>query len=92
MRGVRDFEADPRYTGATEVVTLDPAKSEEAKLLGQLKVALDIQEAVTVLLAPPGAVLGTCLGATSKSQIVAMLDKANMSCGSGGCGPSSGAG
>jgi len=92
MRGVRDFEADPQYKGATEVVTLDPAKSEDAKLLGQLRVAPDIQEAVTVLLAPPGAVLGTFQGATSKSQIVAMLNKANMACGSGGCGPSSGAG
>jgi hypothetical protein len=92
MQGVRDFEADPRYTGATEVVTLDPAKSEEAKLLGQLSVDPDTKEAVTVLLAPPGAVLGTCQGATSKSQIVAMLDKAKVSCGSGGCGPSSGAG
>lgn len=92
MRGVRDFEADPRYKGATEIVTVDPARSEEAKLLGQLRVAPDIQEAVTVLLAPPGSVLGTFQGATSKSQIVAMLDKANVACGSGGCGPSSGAG
>lgn len=87
MRGVRDFEADPSYKGATEVVTLDPAKSEEAKLLGQLRVAPDIQEAVTVLLAPPGVVLGTLEGATSKSQIAAMLSKANMACGPGGCGP-----
>ena len=92
MRGIRDFEADPSYKGATEVVTLDPTKSEDAKLLGQLRVAPDIQEAVTVLLAPPGAVVGTFQGVTSKSQIVAMLNKANMACGSGGCGPASGGG
>jgi len=92
MRGVRDFEADPQYKGATEVVILDPARSEDAKLLGQLRVAPDIQEAATVLLAPPGAVLGTLQGATSKSQIVAMLSKANVACGAGGCGPASGGG
>lgn len=93
MQGVRDFQADPRFSGATEIVTLDPADEAEAPFLDDLQVPSDTKEAVTIFLAPPGAPIGKFEGATSKEQIVAALEKASSgccpggSCGPGGCGP-----
>jgi len=86
MKGVQDFKADRRFSGTTEIVILDPAKTEESKFLGQLGVAPDTKEAVTVFLAPPGTVVGKFQGATKKSQLEASLQKAAADCGTG-CGP-----
>ena len=82
LQGVQDFKADRRFASTTEIVTVDPAKTEEARFLGQLGVTPDTKEAVTVFLAPPGKVVGKFQGATTKSQ----LEKAAASCGTG-CGP-----
>jgi len=91
LQGVQDFKADRRFAATTEIVTVDPSKPEEAKFLGQLGVAPDTKEAVTVFLAPPGTVVGKFQGGTKKSQLEASLQKAAAACGTG-CGPSSGAG
>ncbi|MHC4505278.1 MAG: hypothetical protein ACYTFI_18395 [Planctomycetota bacterium] len=85
MRGVKDFAADAEYAKTTEVVTLDPADAAEAKFLGQIRVDPKASEATTVLLAPPGTIVGKFKGATDKGKLVAALK----ACGAG-CGPSSG--
>lgn len=89
MKGVNDFKADKRFTDATVVVVVDPADAGEAKLMGQLKVEPKTDEAVTVLLAPPGAVVGKFNGATNVDAVVSALTAATSGgCGPGGCGPS----
>ena len=85
MRGVKDFAADARYAKSTEVVTLDPTAAAEAKFLGQIKIGPKIEQATTVLLAPPGTIVGKFKGATDKGKLVAALK----ACGAG-CGPSGG--
>jgi len=86
--GVRDFKADSRFSQATEIVTLDPTDKAETKFLGQLQIDPKTGEAITVFLAPPGAVIAKFEGATDKNMLVATLQKAMAACGSGGCGPS----
>jgi len=86
MRGVSEFRSDPKYAKTTEVVMIDPSDAAEAQFLKNLKVDPHTPEAVTVLLAPPGKIVGTFKGATNKSTLVATVRKAASGCGSG-CGP-----
>ena len=92
MQGVRAFQVDARYGQATEIVTLDPSDAAEAKFLSQLQVDPQTEEAVTVLLAPPGRPVATFRGATDKKTLVATVQKSVSGCGTGcgpkGCGPS----
>ena len=86
MKGVREFAADERFGRATEIVTLDPADAVEADFLKDLRILPQTTEAVTVLLAPPGAPIARYDGATSKKELVETITRAS-SCGPGGCGP-----
>ena len=91
--GVADFVADTRFAGATEIVSLDPADPAEASFLQNLQVDPRSNTTVTVLLAPPGSVVGKFAGTVSKEQLVAKLQTAQSNpcaggkCGPGGCGP-----
>jgi len=88
MQGVRDFRADPQYREVTEIVTLDPADKAEASFLADLKISSKTADAVTALLAPPGAVIAEFKGQTTKKDLVAALQKASSGCCPGGaCGP-----
>jgi len=93
MQGVREFKADARFAGATEIVMLDPADPAEASFLADLKIDPKTDEATTVFLAPPGSAIAEYKGATDKAELAAVLQKANSggcaggSCGPGGCGP-----
>jgi hypothetical protein len=93
MQGIGDFKADSRFADATEVVSLDPADSEEAGFLADLNIPADTANAVTVFLAPPGMPIAMYEGATDKDQLVKTLESAGSgccpggSCGPGGCGP-----
>lgn len=89
MQGVRDFQTDPRFSQATEIVMLDPSDKAEASFLGDLRVPPETKDAVTVFLAPPGSPVGMFKGATNKDQLVETLEKASSGCCPGGsCGPS----
>lgn len=89
MKGVNDFKADAQFASFTEVVRVDPADEAEGKFLTQLKVDPKEQEAVTVFLAPPTAIIGQFKGATEKVTLASTLMKAAASggCGPGGCAP-----
>ena len=93
QRGVADFAADARFAGATEIVSVDPADPAEASFLQDLQVDPRSGTSVTVLLAPPGSVVGKFEGAVTKEQLVAKLQTAQSDpcaggkCGPGGCGP-----
>jgi hypothetical protein len=91
MRGVNDFKSDPRFAQFTEIVTIDPANKVEGKFISQLKIDPNTNGAITAFLAPPGSVIGKFEGATDKNMLLASLQRAMASCGSGcgpqGCGP-----
>lgn len=87
-RGVTDFKSDPEYGPVTDVVTLSAADATEAGFLQELKVDTRTPGPVTLLMAPPGAVVGKFEGAVTKKDLVAKLASAQSACGPGGkCGP-----
>lgn len=57
-QGVQEFQADELYLGRTELVSVQANDPQEAKFLGQLKVRTDQPTTTTVLMAPPGVMLG----------------------------------
>ena len=93
QQGAADFAADARFAGATEIVPIDATDPAEASFLQDLQVDPRVSNSVTVLLAPPGSVVGKFEGAVSKEQLVAKLKASQSSacaggkCGPGGCGP-----
>jgi hypothetical protein len=92
-QAVHDFKADERYAQATEVVVLNAAHQAEAQFLGELEIDAKSVKPVTVLMAPPGSVVGKFDAAVTKDQLVAKLAAAQSGCcpggkcGPGGCGP-----
>jgi len=85
MQGVNDFKADRLYAARSAIVSVDPTNETEADLLKKLRVSSETEEAVTVLMAPPGRPIATFTGATNKADIVAATKKAGS-----GCDPKSG--
>jgi hypothetical protein len=83
-KAAQDFKADARFAKFTEIVQIDPADEHEAKFVAQLRIEPMTGEALTALLAPPGAVVGVFPGEVKKDAMVAALVAAT----SGGCGPS----
>ena len=86
MRGVNDFKSDSRFAQLTEIVTIDPADKIEEKFIAQLKIDPNTDGAITAFLAPPGTIIGKYEGSTNKEMLLASLQQAMASCGSG-CGP-----
>jgi hypothetical protein len=88
QKGVKDFTADPQYAANTKVLGLNASDPAEAKFLADLKVDAQTAAPVTVLIAPPAAVVGAFTGNVTKEQLVAKLTAAQSSCCPGGkCGP-----
>ena len=93
QQGVADFVADTRFAGATEIVAIDPGDPAEASFLRNLQVDTRANASLTVLLSPPGSVVGTFAGDVTKEQLAAKLASAQSGCcpggkcGPGGCGP-----
>ncbi len=92
-KGVADFKADPRYGQATEIVLLNPRDETEAALLKDFQINPQTTTAVTVFLAPPGAMIGLFAPTATKDQMVAKLTASQSNpcaggkCGPNGCGP-----
>ncbi|MHB8901785.1 MAG: hypothetical protein ACYC6Y_23770 [Thermoguttaceae bacterium] len=92
-QGVQDFKADGRYGPATEVVLVNATDQAEAAFLQDLQVDPREPKPVTVLLAPPGAMVGKFDSRATKEQMVAQLTAAQSNpcaggkCGPNGCGP-----
>jgi len=87
-QGVNEFKADRLYAAQTTIVAVDPTNEAEADFLKKLRVSPETEEAVTVLMAPPGRPIATFTGATKKVAIVAATKKAGSKCDpkSGCCG------
>ncbi len=87
LMGVDAFRSDARFRTASERVMLDPKDAAEASFLSDLQVDPDVAVATTLLLVPPGSILASLDGATTKEDFLAALRSAP-ACGPGGCGPS----
>jgi hypothetical protein len=85
MQGVKEFAADAQYGKTTVIITVDPTDAAEESFLRQLKVDPKTNEAVTVFLAPPGAIVGTYKGEVKKDVLLAAAKTA-----AAGCNPASG--
>jgi hypothetical protein len=87
MKGASGFVSDPRFKAYTTQVVIDPSDADEANSLKQLQIAPESKQAATLLLAPPGSLVGKWDGAVSKETIVQQLTSAMSR--SGGCGSGS---
>ncbi len=89
LQGVNEFKTDRLYATRTATVSIDPTDESEADFLKKLRVSPETEEAVTVLMAPPGRPIATFTGATNKADIIAATNKAGSGCDpkSGCCGP-----
>ncbi len=69
-------------------MVLHAGDAAEAAFLKDLRVDPKTTDRVTVLMAPPAAVVGTFTGEVTKEQLVAKLKAAQSGCCPGGkCGP-----
>jgi hypothetical protein len=84
-KGVEDFKADKKYGAAAEIVMLNVRDPQEAPLLKELDVSAR-HAPMTILLAPPGSVVGTFSRSTAKDTFIAKLTAPQSGCGAGGCG------
>ncbi len=87
LNGVRDFKADSRYAGRTEVMIIDPKDPKESALIDGLGLRPDLSVATTVIVTYPGRVLATYFGPVEKEHL--LWDIKQSSCGCGcpcGCG------
>ena len=84
MSGVQAFKNDVRFSRITEIVKVDPADTAEVGFMAQLQVNPKTDQAATVVLAPPGAIIASFNGATDKDTLFAAVLKG---CSSGSCGP-----
>ncbi len=87
MQGVDAFLDDPRFGAATTRVILDPADGAEASFLSDLQVDSDTETATTLVLVPPGSIVASLDGATTKGDFLAALRSGLRGCGPIGCGP-----
>lgn len=86
--GAREFKADATYGAATEIVLMSADDEAEASFRQELQVNAKMPKPCTVLLAPPGSVIGQFDTRATKEQIVAKLVAAqNNPCAGGKCGP-----
>ena len=88
MGGVTQFQEDPNMGKMTQVVIIDPDDPKEQSLLSQLRITAKPDVAETLLLAPPGKMLGKWTGATSKeafTQVLMSQARAQKTCQISGC-------
>ena len=87
LAAAKGFKTDSRLSGAAEIVQIDPSAPGESKFLQQCKVDTGSANAQILLLIPPGRLIGKFDGETTKDELMAGLQEALKSCGTG-CGPS----
>jgi hypothetical protein len=81
--GVEEFNADKKYSAATEIIMLNVRDAKEAAFLKQLNCPASYAP-MTIFLAPPGVEIGSFSRSTPKETIVAALSRAQSGCCSGG--------
>lgn len=85
MNGVRELRSDQRFAQATDVIMVDPGLPVERPFLTKLGMTDPIADAVTLMIAPPGSIIGSFKGATNKNQLETTLTSAVSGCSGPGC-------
>ncbi len=91
-KAVAAFKEDKRISGFAESVVVDPSDSAEQGFLSKLRVDPKNQRATTLLVTPPGRIVGTYTNNVTVEAMFADLARSmsGATCGGGGCGPASG--
>lgn len=82
---VTAFQADPHFNERLMTVSMAAADPQEAKFIAQMKIADTVLETQTVLLAPPGVLVGKFNATASKEVVAAALAKAGKCCNDPHC-------
>ena len=89
IKGVDAFKAEEKIKAFTASVTIDPEDAAEKEFLVQLGIDSKLETATTVVIAPPGRIIGAYSGAVDPEKLFADLGRAMSG---GGCGSGSGCG
>lgn len=84
-QGVRALHADPHFAKRTQVVTLSVNDPDEAAFLASMEFDPKKDGAMTVFLAPPGALVGKFPTTATKDQLAAKLADAGKCCDDKNC-------
>lgn len=82
---IKDFQNDPHFKDRLVTVSLQAADPQEGKFLGQMQLDPKTKSTHTVLLAPPGVLVGKFDAIASKDEIAAALAKAGKCCDDPNC-------
>ena len=83
---VQDFQADPEFTDRVATVTLDPTDPAETEFLQQLEMDAENKNAIaTIILAPPGVLVGKYTAQTMQAEMTAELHAAGKCCDDPNC-------
>ncbi len=82
---VNAFLSDPHFKDRLATVSMTAADPLEAKFIAQMQIASNVVETQTVLLAPPGVLVGKFNATTTKDIIAAALAKAGKCCDDPNC-------
>jgi hypothetical protein len=83
--GVKAFAADPEFKDRSVVVPVSTSDADEAELVQQLEEDSATKGATTVLLAPPGVLVGKFGPTATKQQLATALHKAGQCCDDPNC-------
>ncbi len=82
---LKDFQSDPHFKDRLVSVSMQAADPLEGKFLGQMQLDPKAKSTHTVLLAPPGVLVGKFDAIASKDEIAAALAKAGKCCDDPNC-------
>lgn len=82
---LKDFQSDPHFKDRLVTVSMQAADPKEGKFLGQMQLDPKTKSTHTVLLAPPGVLVGKFDSIASKDEIAAALAKAGKCCDDPNC-------
>ena len=82
---IKDFQSDPHFKDRIVTIGMTAADPQETKFVGQMQIDPKAKATHTVLLAPPGVMVGKFDAVASKDEIAAALAKAGKCCDDPNC-------
>ena len=82
---VKDFQSDPHFKDRIVAISMTADDPLEAKFVSQMQLDPQVKNTHTVLLAPPGVMVGKFNASASKDEIAAALAKAGKCCDDPNC-------
>ena len=82
---IKDFQSDPHFKDRIVTIGMTAADPQEGKFVGQMQIDPKAKATHTVLLAPPGVMVGKFDAVASKDEIAAALAKAGKCCDDPNC-------